>query len=1388
MAETQEMKAVEITQEEETMKGMIPWARASLPDTPGFHGDANAEEQHQEQGADQNIPLLPPAPPAAPTDLAARSSPNPNIPWNPAARLTVGWLKGVHWKIVPRHLISESHWVASVPGWVELEDFVFEDLDHHFRTGSNITHDATRGNRSSQTSLLDARRTQNVEIMLQSIPIERVEAKASFIAELMQNVMTSRAVAVRNAMLALQQVQLVECQTQGVNTTARKRDASMDGRIISEKLFMEASEQDLLLSTLSMDLIVEILVRCSCVRTILKFACASRKIYKFVYSNVSLWETFYSSLIPRGGQRLSIGFLLNVLEVMLDRPNVFVPTQQEVNAFHWFHGNKTNFSPSNVYFDSLIKWNADCLQSSTGHVSILEFERRISMIRTCFQFQLIQESFCDALRVIEVIFSSPSFLYILYTVRFLGNVMNEFPACGAWSFKLSSLRSLRSLKTADGKSTLIHFLAAFLQVRCPEALKVLESAEMISSAVKRLEASLPKFFVVWRSIKMYYGLENLSPEVVALEEQYVKHYRPKFEEAVYQISSDVFQVIRRRTFEDYDLKAETFLLNAMSNLQSFVADLDHACKSVSSDILNRLSGSVQGDKLARFHPTSESHPTAFPDDLTLLTLPKDAPKAEGDEMLDALASRGASKDANHGEIDAKLVGISDRTSRLPEYETHSHDEVVVDGHNAATTSLHSPSPSTPPVPPPPPPPPPPRSGASTSVAKSRTSGPYETLPCQDIFKKQFRTAKFNWSASFQLPTERSFWSHNFAPTFLHTDLEALEVSLAGMALSDLFREQKAEAQTAVSSTFSPPWYLRGVVVGKPTNQLIKMNSTPALEIFLKGIGRILDLPSDTAASKDQRENILRCPTLTRLEQEIEKCSKAILERGSSASIERLESYGNDSASLLLEGFQIVLGVKYEREEMARLFADDLAKRALNEENMGRVHDSLKYLQTSYRLWPEGPAKVALRTFMTRNPLANAEARSSSFDDLSSFLLDVFDEQNFARLAKKVELLSVCSDVPSLFSELRGLDAVYAEVQTSEPLRSSLRMVLAMGNFLNQHRSNPVEGFTLTSITSFKDIRSRDGRNLYHVLYVAMARYCSEHLDRLLDFSSKLQAASRSEDRCQRGLTGEAVGKVSTLVDDGNLRNLLSEPLLQMCRDLKDCYSTLEERRKASRRWFAVPDSQSVLFLVKEFVIGVASAGRDLRWAQVMHPGGARAIVRNVRSDVWSRINEIDCLQVSLGNRRFSSLAALIVSRLNSRFRLSDQFRFDPAARSAEGPGPSAAASRQDGRTLQVRVVVVGHEEFHLTFPLVARFSEVLDAVADKLQVRVGDFSASMAGSGVAEGEALQDRCSDDRCTLMVNLRQGVRPSVAEDRQQDPERSGRSSQSSGAIRTAANGGG
>ena len=326
-------------------------------------------------------------------------------------------------QIVPRHLISESHWVAPVPGWVELEDFVFEDLDHHFRTGSNITQDATRGNRSSQTSLLDARRTQNVEIMLQSIPIERVEAKASFIAELMQNVMTSRAVAVRNAMLALQQVQLVECQTQGGNTIARKREAPMEGRISSEKLFMEASEQDLLLSTLSMDLIVEILVRCSCVRTILKFASVSRKIYKFVYSNVSLWETFYSSLIPRGGQRLLIGFLLNVLEVMLDRPNIFVPTQQEVNAFHWFHGslcfaycllraesyamagNKSNFSPSNVYFDSLIKWNSGFLQSNTGHVSILEFERRISMIRTCFQFQLIQESFCDALRAIEVILS-----------------------------------------------------------------------------------------------------------------------------------------------------------------------------------------------------------------------------------------------------------------------------------------------------------------------------------------------------------------------------------------------------------------------------------------------------------------------------------------------------------------------------------------------------------------------------------------------------------------------------------------------------------------------------------------------------------------------------------------------------------------------------------------------------------------------------------------------------------------------------------------------------------------------------------------------------------------------------------------------------------------------
>eukprot|EP00960_Hanusia_phi_P015682 461994-Hanusia_phi.AAC.3 len=905
--------------------------------------------------------------------------------------------------------------------------------------------------------------------------------------------------------------------------------------------------------------------------------------------------------------------------------------------------------------------------------------------------------------------------------------------------RLNSLRSLRSLKTTDGKSTLIHYLAAFLQVRCPDALKILDSSEIIQSAVKalqRLEVSLPKFCGLWRAIRMSDGLENISPEAVELEIQYVKYFRPKFEEAVHRISSEIFHVKRRRHLEDHDLEVEKFLLNAMSNLQIFLADLEHACKSVSPDVFNRLSDSVQG---VEFWLTVLSiYRSVVLDNLALLTVQSESHLQGTCDMLGKLHP---------------LTNSTNTQNADDQIRQHDHvGEIEVEDQTLAPEAFpafHSLANSLQP-PPPPPPPPLPRSEASKAASKPTTSGPYATLPCQEIFKKQFRTKTFNWAASCQHPTGRSFWSNTYAPTILDTDMAAL---------GELFKEQTAEMEAKAAnsaSNFSPPWYLRGVVVGKATNQ---------------GMGRITNLwTEETLDSKHEMKKGFQCPNLTRLEQEIETCIKDIVGAANRSHTNvGMEKHINDSASLLLEGFQIVLGVKYEREEMAKLFADDLARRAMNEESMGRMDESLKCLRTSSQLWPDGPAKVALRTFMTRNPLTDLQTSHSSLDDLSSFLLDVFDKKNFDRVAKKIELLNFCLEVPKLLSDCKSLDALYAEILSCESLRYCLRMVLAMGNFLNQHRSNPVEGFTLASITSLKDVRSRDGRNLYHVLYIAMDRYCNERLDVLLDLRPKLQAVARIEERFHKGQIGEIVDLVSSVMNSENPDSLLNDRFVELCQELKQCYDGLQERAKSSRKWFSVPDTHSVLLLAKDFVTGIESAGRDLRWAQIMHPSGTRALVRNVRSDLWSRINEIDCLQVSLSNRRFSKISSHLVNLLNSRFRLSEEFRYKERDQNQTLQDPSASDLTQNVQTVQVRVIVVGVEEFHLAFPVVSRFSEIFATIAERLHVTSNQLSASLSGERVDELEALQDRTSGDRCTLMVNLRQAPNPSSTDDANQQLQR-------------------
>ena len=258
-----------------------------------------------------------------------------------------------------------------------------------------------------QITLIEARRTQNIEIMLRRIPGDTTADKTRFVLYVMQQILRMRASELKCAMLAMRQA---------LNSAVQAPPAA-SGQL-------DAPDNSIL-SVLGPDLLGSVLNRLQNVRKVLHFAEASKESFRVVHSSV-VWAHFYSVLVPshlvdRGGGITgdTLQAVLTAVELMVENPLYTVPLQSEQDAFRWYAGDHARLSASNVFL-MLVGESTEFAQmrASLGSGIVkkdfaLELGLHLTSMRTLFQADQLADCFYEAREGIRLVLDSEALAMIL---------------------------------------------------------------------------------------------------------------------------------------------------------------------------------------------------------------------------------------------------------------------------------------------------------------------------------------------------------------------------------------------------------------------------------------------------------------------------------------------------------------------------------------------------------------------------------------------------------------------------------------------------------------------------------------------------------------------------------------------------------------------------------------------------------------------------------------------------------------------------------------------------------------------------------------------------------------------------------------------------------------
>uniref|UniRef100_A0A672MPT0 Protein diaphanous homolog 3-like n=1 Tax=Sinocyclocheilus grahami TaxID=75366 RepID=A0A672MPT0_SINGR len=189
--------------------------------------------------------------------------------------------------------------------------------------------------------------------------------------------------------------------------------------------------------------------------------------------------------------------ILEVDEDQLTEPMIqnlvkYLPDQEQLNALVKYKSEYANLSEPEQF--GVVMSSVKRLRPRLNSILFkLQFEEQVSNLRPDI---MAVNTACDEMR------KSKPFSRLLELILLMGNFMNAGSRnAQSFGFNLSSLCKLKDTKSADQKSTLLHFLAEICEEKFPEVLKFVEdlqhvnqasrvSAEILEKSLRQMEKHL----------------------------------------------------------------------------------------------------------------------------------------------------------------------------------------------------------------------------------------------------------------------------------------------------------------------------------------------------------------------------------------------------------------------------------------------------------------------------------------------------------------------------------------------------------------------------------------------------------------------------------------------------------------------------------------------------------------------------------------------------------------------------------------------------------------------------------------------------------------------------------------------------------------------------------
>ncbi|XP_055363407.1 protein diaphanous homolog 3-like isoform X2 [Betta splendens] len=180
--------------------------------------------------------------------------------------------------------------------------------------------------------------------------------------------------------------------------------------------------------------------------------------------------------------------ILEVDEEQLTEPMIqnlvkHLPEQEQLNALAKYGNEYANLSEPEQF--GVVMSSVKRLRPRLSHILFrLQFEEQVNNLRPDI---LAVNAACDEVR------KSRSFGRLLELVLLLGNYMNAGSRnAQSYGFDLSSLCKLKDTKSADQKTTLLHFLAQVCEEEFPDVIKFVEDLDHVDRASRVSAENLEK--------------------------------------------------------------------------------------------------------------------------------------------------------------------------------------------------------------------------------------------------------------------------------------------------------------------------------------------------------------------------------------------------------------------------------------------------------------------------------------------------------------------------------------------------------------------------------------------------------------------------------------------------------------------------------------------------------------------------------------------------------------------------------------------------------------------------------------------------------------------------------------------------------------------------------